>query len=92
MNADLRKRMVFSSHNLVTDADFGEMQMVVCRNVLIYFNKELQDRALKLFHKALANGGFLCLGAKESLRFTAVSDLFEVVDEKARIFRKRVKL
>ena len=71
------------------DRSFGEMQLVVCRNVLIYFNRDLQDQALEMFWESLDNGGFLCLGDNESLSFTAVSDRFDTVDERARIYKKR---
>jgi chemotaxis protein methyltransferase CheR len=67
------------------------MQVIVCRNVLIYFNRELQDHVLELFWESLENGGFLCLGDKESLSFTAVADRFEVIDESARIYKKRAR-
>ena len=67
MRETLRKNIVFSGHNLVTDAAFGEMHLVVCRNVLIYFDNQLQNRVLGLFRDALVPGGFLLLGTKESL-------------------------
>lgn len=89
MDAALRERVLFTSHNLATDGVFGEMHLVFCRNVLIYFNRDLQNRALSLFTESLANGGFLCLGTKENLRFSAVSNCYEVVDDKARIYKKR---
>jgi len=84
----LKEKVTFSYHNLVTDGVFGEMNMVCCRNVLIYFDKRLQDRALGLFADSLRHGGFLCLGNKESLSFSAVAKLFEPVDAQQRIFRK----
>ena len=73
------------------DKSFGEMQMIVCRNVLIYFNGALQDLVLEMFWDSLDHGGFLCLGDNESLAFTSVADRFEVVDEAARIYKKRVE-
>jgi chemotaxis protein methyltransferase CheR len=85
----LKERIFFSEHNLVTDGVFGEMQVVVCRNVLIYFNRELQDRVVGLFVDSLCPGGFLCLGSKESLKFSRHADKFETVREKEKIFRKR---
>lgn len=85
----LKERIFFSEHNLVTDGVFGEMQLVVCRNVLIYFNRELQDRVVGLFVDSLCPGGFLCLGSKESLKFSRHADRFEAVLEKEKIFRKR---
>jgi chemotaxis protein methyltransferase CheR len=85
----LRRRITFAKHNLAMDASFGEMQLIVCRNVLIYFNRDLQDQVLEMFWDSLENGGFLCLGDKESLSFTSVADRFEVVDDNARIYKKR---
>lgn len=85
----LKNNVLFSRHNLVTDGVFGEMHMVFCRNVLIYFAEDLQNKAIKLFYDSLKHGGFLCIGTKESIRFTDYCDYFEVVDEKAKIYRKR---
>lgn len=84
----LRRRMVFSDHSLATDHVFGEMQLVSCRNVLIYFNRELQDRAVGLFHGSLCRKGFLGLGNRESLRFTALADAFTEVSRDARVYQK----
>lgn len=84
----LKERITFSYHNLVTDGEFGEMNMICCRNVMIYFDRTLQDRVLRLFAGSLRHGGFLCLGNKETLNFTAVRELFEPVDAKQRIYRK----
>ena len=84
----LKKRITFANHNLVTDGVFGEMNVIVCRNVLIYFDKDLQNRVLNLFKESLCHRGFLCLGTKESLRFTQVAQAFEKVSPKYRIFRK----
>ncbi len=84
----LKKRIVFSCHNLATDGVFGDMQLVLCRNVLIYFNRELQNRALKLMTDSLVSGGFLCLGTKEDLRFSQVYERYEVVDERAKIYKR----
>jgi chemotaxis protein methyltransferase CheR len=90
MDGRLRKNVTFARHNLAMDRSFGEMQLIVCRNVLIYFNRDLQDQVLTLFWESLDNGGFLCLGNNETLSFTAVADRFDVVDEHARIYKKRV--
>lgn len=84
----LKERITFSYHNLVTDGVFGEMNLICCRNVLIYFDKMLQDQVLTKFAESLRHGGFLCLGNKESLNFTAVKPLFMPVDKKQRIYRK----
>ncbi len=88
MDDSLKERITFANHNLVNDRVFGEMHLVFCRNVLIYFNHELQNRALQLFTESLVHGGFLCLGTKEDLRFTDVRDQYEVVDDRARIYKK----
>ena len=85
----LRDNILFSSHNLVTDGVFGEMNLIFCRNVFIYFDKDLQNRVLKLFHDSLCPGGFLCLGTKESIKFTELSDAFESVCDQEKIYRKR---
>jgi len=68
---------------------FSQTQLVLCRNVLIYFNKKLQDRALGLFHDSLGHRGFLGLGSKESLEFSAHAGHFEPLVRSERIFRKR---
>lgn len=85
----IKENILFSQHNLVTDGIFGEMHMICCRNVLIYFTEELQHHVIKLFYDSLRHGGFLCLGTKETLRFSNFEDDFEVIDEKASIYRKR---
>jgi chemotaxis protein methyltransferase CheR len=90
MDAELSSRFTFARHNLAMDTSFGEMQMIVCRNVLIYFNEELQNAVLELFLESLDHGGFLCLGDKETIAFSSVAEHFSVVDEKARIYKKRV--
>lgn len=88
MDPGLAKNVIFSTHNLVTDGVFGEMNMVVCRNVLIYFNKELQNRALGLFNDSLCRNGFLCLGSKESLRFSKHKDDFKTITKNEKIYQK----
>lgn len=85
----LRKRVVFSDHSLATDSVFAEVQLVSCRNVLIYFGRELQDRAIGLFKDSLVRRGFLGLGAKESLRFSAHADAFVDFTREERIYQKR---
>lgn len=89
MKRFLKEQVLFSSHNLATDGVFGEMHMICCRNVLIYFNRDLQNRVLELFYDSLCPGGFLCLGTKESMKFSSVADNFEVVCGKEKIFRKK---
>ena len=84
----LKERITFSYHNLVTDGVFGEMNLICCRNVMIYFDKVLQEQVLVKFTESLRHGGFLCLGNKESLNFTDVKPYYEAVDRKQRIYRK----
>ncbi|WP_303828640.1 CheR family methyltransferase [Asticcacaulis taihuensis] len=85
----LRKNVVFSDHSLATDAVFAETQMVSCRNVLIYFDRELQDRAISLFKGSLTRKGFLGLGSKETLRFSSSADAFSDFAHDERIYQKR---
>jgi chemotaxis protein methyltransferase CheR len=80
--------MVFSDHSLSTDAVFAEVQLITCRNVLIYFNRGLQDRALGMFHEALSHKGFLGLGAKESVRFSSYDQAFQQLSGPERVYRK----
>lgn len=84
----LRDNVTFADHSLATDSVFSETQLVLCRNVLIYFNKKLQDRALGLFHESLSHRGFMGLGSKESIDFSAYATRFEPLDRPERIFRK----
>lgn len=85
---ELKKNTLFSVHNLVSDSVFNEFQVVSCRNVLIYFDSELQNRVLQLFYDSLCPFGFLCLGAKESLRAFEMAGKFRVVDKSENIFQK----
>jgi len=85
----LRRNIVFSDHSLATDSVFAEVQLVSCRNVLIYFNRSLQDRAIGLFRDALCRKGFLGMGAKESLRFSDHSNDFVDVDREYRLYQKK---
>lgn len=84
----LKERITFSYHNLVTDGVFGEMNIICCRNVLIYFDKTLQDQVLQKFSESLRHAGFLCLGNRESLNFTAIKASFAPVDKAQRIYQK----
>lgn len=84
----LRSRTVFTEHNLATDQVFSEVQLVSCRNVLIYFDGTLQDRAVGLFAEALARGGFLGLGSHETLRFSTHAASFAAFAEPDRIWRR----
>ena len=89
MNQSLKKNIVWANHNLVTDSVFAEVHMVLCRNVLIYFDKNLQNKVQKLFYNSLINGGILCLGSKESLRFTDLYEKYTELDKNQRIFKKK---
>ncbi len=89
MNRSLKENIVFANHNLETDGVFGEMNLVMCRNVLIYFNRELQNRVIKLFYDSLCRHGILCLGSKENIRFSAYCDHFEDVMHDEKIYRKK---
>lgn len=85
----LKRNMVFSDHSLATDNVFGEMQLVSCRNVLIYFNRELQERAVGLFRDALCRRGFLGIGQRETLRFSSHAAAFAEFVRQDRIYQKR---
>jgi chemotaxis protein methyltransferase CheR len=84
----LREKTVFSDHSLVSDSVFAEVQLISCRNVLIYFNRELQDRAIGLFKDSLVRRGFLGLGARESLRFSSHTPDFSDFARDERIYQK----
>ncbi len=89
MNQSLKKNIVWANHNLVTDSVFAEVNMILCRNVLIYFDKSLQNKVHQLFYGSLINGGILCLGSKESLRFTDLDSKYIEIDRKNRIYKKK---
>jgi chemotaxis protein methyltransferase CheR len=84
----LRDSITFADHSLATDAVFSETHFISCRNVMIYFNRQLQDRAVGLFHESLIHRGFLGLGTKETLEFSAHAHRFEPVSRRERIYRK----
>ncbi len=85
----LRRNVVFSDHSLVTDAVFAEMHLISCRNVLIYFDRPLQDHAIGLFKESLARKGFLGLGSKESLRFSRYADTFADFSREEKIYQRQ---
>ncbi|HEY3780367.1 MAG TPA: CheR family methyltransferase [Fimbriimonadaceae bacterium] len=85
----LRERIVFSNHSLVSDAVFAEVHLISCRNVLIYFDRDVQDRAVGLFEEALAYRGFLGLGSKETLRHSKYVNSLEDFVKEEKIYRKR---
>jgi chemotaxis protein methyltransferase CheR len=89
LDKSLRRNALFADHSLETDSVFAEVQLVSCRNVLIYFDRELQDRTIGLFKDALTPNGFLGIGAKESLRFSRHSTAFSEFVHGARIYQRR---
>lgn len=86
--AELRKDIVFAPHNLAVDAEFGEMHVVLCRNVMIYFKAALKERCLRLFDDSLLPGGFLCLGMKENLERRLPGERYAEIAPGTRIYRK----
>jgi chemotaxis protein methyltransferase CheR len=88
LDKTLKKHVVFSDHSLVTDQVFAETHFISCRNVLIYFDRGLQDRAVGLFQSSLARNGFLGLGAKESLRFSVHAEAFTEFSRDEKIYQK----
>ncbi|HYJ80075.1 MAG TPA: protein-glutamate O-methyltransferase CheR [Longimicrobiaceae bacterium] len=87
-HASLRRNVVFSQHNLVTDGSFAEFHVILCRNVMIYFDRQLQNRVHDLFYASLVPFGLLCLGSKETLRFTRYEERYEPLDLKEKIYRR----
>jgi chemotaxis protein methyltransferase CheR len=87
----LRRNVVFSDHSLVTDAAFAEMHLISCRNVMIYFDRALQNRVLGLFKDSLARKGFLGVGAKESLRFSEHAASFTEFVREEKIYQRRIE-
>ena len=87
-DARLRENMIAATHNLVSDRSFNEFSLILCRNVLIYFDKNLQDKALTLFDNSLETLGFLVLGSKENLRFSVIAPSYQQLENKEKIWRK----
>lgn len=87
-DSSLSEKMIFSTHNLTVDASFNEFQLILCRNVLIYFNRDLQAQVLDLFDKSLEPLGFLALGSKESIRFSPINAYYKQVLYNEKIWRK----
>ncbi|HXH99383.1 MAG TPA: protein-glutamate O-methyltransferase CheR [Sphingobacteriaceae bacterium] len=88
INHNLKSKTLFSIHNLVSDGVFNEFQLISCRNVLIYFALNLQQKVMQLFYDSLQPLGFLCLGSKECLRNETISKRFKVIDKKFNIYQK----
>ncbi|HET6718603.1 MAG TPA: CheR family methyltransferase, partial [Rhodocyclaceae bacterium] len=89
LSAAVKQDIVFAPHNLAVDGEFGEMHLVLCRNVMIYFQPALKERCLRLFDSSLPAGGFLCLGLKETLENRSMAERYEEVARPLRIYRKR---
>jgi chemotaxis protein methyltransferase CheR len=92
MNKSLSENVLFTHHNLATDNVFSELHLIVCRNVLIYFERVLQNRVVGLFKDSLLPGGILCLGSKESLQFNEHAPLFSPMVAKEKIYRKNYRI
>lgn len=84
----LGERMILATHNLVSDRSFNEFQLILCRNVMIYFDKDLQDKTLQLFDQSLETFGFLALGSKETLKFSSVAANFKQITAAEKIWVK----
>ena len=84
----LSENTVFAQHNLVSDRAFNEFHVIVCRNVMIYFDRTLQERVFRLFHESLARFGVLALGHRETIRFSAYADRFEELDGQEKLWKK----
>jgi chemotaxis protein methyltransferase CheR len=84
----LLRNVVFASHNLVTDHSFNEFNVIMCRNVMIYFDRQLQNRVHQLFYDSLAMFGFLSLGSPETVSIFAGSDCYEAINEKEKLYRR----
>ncbi|SJZ35549.1 CheR family methyltransferase [Sediminibacterium ginsengisoli] len=86
---ELRNRVIFMPHNLVTDRSFNEFQLIFCRNVMIYFDRYLQNKVVDLLYASLAPSGFLALGMKETLLFSGKREKMETVSDQVKLFRKK---
>lgn len=86
--ASLKENIVFSQHNLATDHSFNEFNVILCRNVMIYFDKVLQGRVHQLFHESLCKLGILCLGRQESMRFSPYEKEYEALEKTEKIYRR----
>lgn len=89
-DSSLKEKMILSTHNLVSDSSFNSFQLIVCRNVLIYFDKPLQERVFKLFDDSLENLGYLALGSKETLRFSNLGKTYQQINDQ-KIWKKTIQ-
>ena len=90
MNDELKSKIIFSTHNLVSDNAFNQFDLIICRNVLIYFNKSLQDKVLQLFYNSLTKKGMLAIGSKETLLFSPIESKMQVINAKWKTWKKKV--
>ncbi|MBF0281241.1 MAG: protein-glutamate O-methyltransferase CheR [Zetaproteobacteria bacterium] len=88
IDPSLKERIIFSTHNLATDGGFNEFHLIMCRNVMIYFNAKLTERALQMFNESLVHFGYLCLGTKENLKFQHAAQFFEPVTHRLKVYKK----
>ena len=88
--SSLKKNMVFSQHNMVTDGSFNEFNLILCRNVMIYFNRSLQKKAHRLIYDSLSLSGVLGLGDKENLKFTPFETNYQTLDPQNKLFKRTV--
>ncbi len=86
---EVKKMVTFSNHNLVNDSAFGEMNLILCRNVLIYFDRELQNRVLTLLTDSISSRGFLCLGSHENILFSDRKECYDIVNDRQRIYQMK---
>ena len=90
MDSSLKRNITFAAHNLATDTSFCEVNLILCRNVMIYFNRELQKRVFKLFKDSLSPNGFLCLGTREGLLASGIEQDFDVLNRDCKVYKKLV--
>ncbi len=90
INEDLKSKVIFSTHNLVSDNAFNQFDLIICRNVLIYFNKSLQDNVLQMFYTSLSENGILAIGSKETIMFSPIENFMQVINAKWKIWKKKV--
>lgn len=88
IDKSLKNNIVYAEHNLVTDGVFTEANLIVCRNVLIYFNRDLQNKVLRLFDESMVTGGFLALGTKETIQFSSINKKYSTISKNNKIFKK----
>ncbi len=90
INEDLKSNIIFSTHNLVSDSAFNHFDLIICRNVLIYFNKVLQDNVLQMFYNSLNENGILAIGSKETIMFSPIENRIQTLNAKWKIWKKKV--